>query len=119
MERVTSVVQNVRSNYDTDLFQPIFAKLSDLTGTRPYSGKVGSDDSDLVDMAYRVVADHIRTLCVAIADGCVPSKKGRGFVNFFHPSIVLLSLLEGNKRNNFLFACLFFDVLNHVRMLMY
>lgn len=43
-------------------------------GIQPYSGKVGSDDVDKVDMAYRVVADHIRTLSFAIADGSQPGK---------------------------------------------
>ncbi|KAF3549051.1 hypothetical protein DY000_02003064 [Brassica cretica] len=42
------------------------------TGARPYSGKVGVEDVDRVDMAYRVVADHIRTLSFAIADGSRP-----------------------------------------------
>ena len=45
------------------------------TGVRPYSGKVGTEDKDKIDMAYRIVADHIRTLTVAICDGCRPGEK--------------------------------------------
>ena len=45
---------------------------------RSYSGKVGSEDVDGIDMAYRVVADHIRTLTVAITDGGKPDATGRG-----------------------------------------
>ncbi len=50
------------------------------TGARPYTGKVGDDDTDKMDMAYRVVADHIRTLTIAITDGGRPDKTGRGLV---------------------------------------
>nr|ODO03866.1 alanine-tRNA ligase [Cryptococcus depauperatus CBS 7855] len=79
-ERLVSVLHNVRSNYDTDVFTPIFTKIQELTGARPYGGKLGEDDKDGIDTAYRVIADHIRTLTIAISDGGVPDKDGRGYV---------------------------------------
>jgi alanyl-tRNA synthetase len=79
-ERITSIIQDKRSNYDTDLFMPIFEAIHKGTGTRPYSGNVGDEDVDKVDMAYRVVADHIRTLVIAISDGGRPDNVGRGYV---------------------------------------
>ncbi len=80
LERLVSVLQNVRSNYDTDVFGPIFMKIEQLTGARPYGGKLGTADKDGVDTAYRVIADHIRTLTIAITDGALPSNEGRGYV---------------------------------------
>lgn len=80
LERLTSILQNKSSNYDTDIFMPIFEKITEISGCRPYSGKVGAEDVDLIDMAYRVIADHIRTLTFAITDGCVPANDGRGYV---------------------------------------
>ncbi|KAE9550356.1 hypothetical protein FO519_006439 [Halicephalobus sp. NKZ332] len=80
LERLVAVVQNKVSNYDTDFFTPIFDAIRNGTGIRPYTGKVGAEDTDGVDMAYRVVGDHIRTLTVALADGGRPDNTGRGYV---------------------------------------
>lgn len=80
LERLVSVLQNKMSNYDTDIFVHIFNSIQNITGCRSYAGLLGEEDTDGVDMAYRVVADHIRTLTVAITDGAVPDSEGRGYV---------------------------------------
>ncbi|KIZ04229.1 alanyl-tRNA synthetase [Monoraphidium neglectum] len=80
LERVTSVLQGKMSNYATDLFMPIFDEIRAITGAREYTDKIGKDDTDGVDMAYRVVADHIRTLSFSIADGARPGGDGRDYV---------------------------------------
>ncbi|KAK9475221.1 tRNA synthetases class II (A)-domain-containing protein [Dipodascopsis tothii] len=79
-ERLVSVLQDKMSNYDTDVFTPLFLKIQELTGARPYTGKFGADDVDGLDTAYRIIADHVRTLTFAISDGGVPNNEGRGYV---------------------------------------
>jgi len=74
-ERITAVLQGKRSNYDTDVFAPLMEAIGRLVG-RTYTGKL----DDLSDVAFRVVADHLRMLTFAITDGALPDNKGRGSV---------------------------------------
>lgn len=71
-ERICAILQDVHSNYDTDLFQTIIKKIAELSGV-PYVG-------DLTGMPHRVIADHLRTVAFSIADGVMPSNDGRGYV---------------------------------------
>ena len=94
-ERVTSIMQgtcnftdfkNAKiSNYETDIFRPIFDKLERMSGrkyesTLPKSGSAGDTEQEKVDVAFRVIADHIRTLSFAIADGIQPGNTDRNYV---------------------------------------
>ncbi|MFA7626430.1 MAG: alanine--tRNA ligase, partial [Candidatus Kapaibacterium sp.] len=74
-ERICAVIQGKSSNYDTDVFMPLINRISELSG-RKYDG--GLNDSDSISM--RVIADHVRTLAFAIADGALPGNEGRGYV---------------------------------------
>ncbi len=71
LERLCQILQGKTSNYDTDLFTPIIDSIAQLSGVA-YSEETG--------MSHRVIADHIRCLCFAIADGGMPSNEGRGYV---------------------------------------
>jgi len=76
LERISMVMQNTKSNYETDLFQPIIDLASKLTNT-PYDPK---KPKSAETSALRVLADHARAVCFLIADGVLPSNEGRGYV---------------------------------------
>ncbi|KAJ8599321.1 hypothetical protein CTAYLR_005340 [Chrysophaeum taylorii] len=78
LERLSAILQNKLSNYDTDAFSELFEAIRVEAGCEAYGGRVGSDATR--DTAYRAVADHARCLGVALADGARPSNDGRGYV---------------------------------------
>ena len=73
LERMASVVQNVPTNFDTDLFIPIIRATEEISGE-----KYGQNKE--TDVAFKVIADHIRTVAFAVGDGALPSNEGRGYV---------------------------------------
>ncbi|MBQ9759389.1 MAG: alanine--tRNA ligase, partial [Opitutales bacterium] len=93
-ERATSIIQctknftdftGIISNYETDIFAPIFREIEKLSGkkytsTLPAAGTQGGNEQEKIDIAFRVIADHIRTLSFAIADGIAPGNSDRNYV---------------------------------------
>jgi alanyl-tRNA synthetase len=93
-ERVTGIMQNTRnftdfnriiSNYETDIFRPLFDKIEKLSGkkyasTLPAAGTAAVSEQEKIDVAFRVIGDHIRTLSFAIADGIQPGNTDRNYV---------------------------------------
>lgn len=78
-ERLCMVLQNVTSNYDTDVFTPLIQKIEALTGKK-YTIKAENDEEEKINIAIRVIADHVRAVAFAIADGQLPSNTGAGYV---------------------------------------
>jgi alanyl-tRNA synthetase len=73
LERFASILQDVDSNFDTDLFQPLIQKTCEIAG-------VTYNKNNDTDVALKVVADHIRTVAFSVGDGVLPSNEGRGYV---------------------------------------
>ncbi|NRB75018.1 MAG: alanine--tRNA ligase [Verrucomicrobiales bacterium] len=118
-ERVASIIQctkgltdfsTLASNYDTDVFSPIFDKLSELTGkkytsTVPEGGaRAGLSEQEQIDIAFRVIGDHIRTTSFAIADGIEPGNGGRNYVirNILRRAVRFGRVLGFDAENPFL-----------------
>ena len=73
LERMASIAQNVRTNYETDLFMPIINEVEKVSNKKYL-------ENDAFDVAFKVISDHIRTIAFAIADGALPANEGRGYV---------------------------------------
>ena len=78
-ERLCIVLQGKKSTYDTDIFQPLIRKVEDLCGLR-YKPDDGNKQAEITNIGMRVIADHIRAIAFAIADGQLPSNTGAGYV---------------------------------------
>ncbi len=76
-ERLCMVMQNTQSNYDTDVFTPLIREIETITNN-VYENPKATDDK--VDIAIRVIADHVRAVAFSIADGQIPSNTGAGYV---------------------------------------
>ena len=81
-ERLCMAMQKVTSNYDTDVFTPLIAKVSAITGLNYTSNEVKniSEEQNKINIAIRVIVDHVRAVAFAIADGQLPSNTGAGYV---------------------------------------
>ena len=81
-ERLCMAMQSVTSNYDTDVFTPLIAKIEEITGLKYTSNEVKniSEEQNKTNIAIRVIVDHVRAVAFAIADGQLPSNTGAGYV---------------------------------------
>ena len=78
-ERLCMVLQGVQSNYDTDVFSPIIQHIEKITAAK-YTVKAKNDEDEKINIAIRVISDHVRAVAFAIADGQLPSNTGAGYV---------------------------------------
>ncbi|WP_314894484.1 alanine--tRNA ligase [uncultured Capnocytophaga sp.] len=79
-ERLCMVLQGKQSNYDTDVFTPLIQKVEEITKTRYTNGIQVTPEQEQINVAIRVISDHIRAVAFAIADGQLPSNNGAGYV---------------------------------------
>ena len=79
-ERLCMVLQKKQSNYDTDVFTPLIQKVEEISKSKYYTGSNVTTEQEQINIAIRVISDHIRAVAFAIADGQLPSNNGAGYV---------------------------------------
>lgn len=89
LERIVSVLQETPTNFETDLFLPIIQKTEEIAG-------VDYEKADALKQSFKVIADHLRAVTFAIADGALPSNEGRGYVL---RRLIRRSVMHGRKLN--------------------
>ncbi len=84
LERITAISQSAPTNFDTDLFLPIINEIEKFTKKKyvinSYFDTEKNSEQTSINQAYKIISDHIRTICFAIADGAIPSNKERGYI---------------------------------------
>ncbi len=89
LERIASVLQEAPTNFETDLFMPIIKKVQEISG-------VDYETADELKQSFKVIADHVRAVTFAVADGALPSNEGRGYVL---RRLIRRSVMHGRKLN--------------------
>ncbi len=89
LERIVSVIQDTPTNFETDLFLPIIKKIEEISG-------IEYETAGEKQQSFKVIADHIRTVTFAIADGALPSNEGRGYVL---RRLIRRSIMHGRRIN--------------------
>ena len=87
LERIVSVIQETPTNFETDLFMPLIEKVEEISGKN-------YDTTEELKQSFKVIADHVRAVTFAIADGALPSNEGRGYVL---RRLIRRSVMHGRK----------------------
>ena len=87
LERIVSVIQETPTNFETDLFMPLIEKVEEISGKN-------YDTAEELKQSFKVIADHVRAVTFAIADGALPSNEGRGYVL---RRLIRRSVMHGRK----------------------
>ena len=95
LERLVAVLQGKKSNYDTDLFVPLFDAIEKFAKAPKYEGNFGAHDVKGLDTGYRILADHARMVTVALADGVLPDQKYYQYYVIFIKHVFIIFCVWG------------------------
>ncbi|KAM3718893.1 Alanine--tRNA ligase, cytoplasmic [Dirofilaria immitis] len=116
-ERLVSIAQGMHSAYDTDLFLPLMKSIYKFSKIGEYDGRLGDSSKSKTDIAYRIIADHLRAACIMISDGVEPGSRSRGYHlrRVLRRAALNLTLTLGAERG--MLASLVPDFVNHLTSL--
>ncbi|KAL1131758.1 hypothetical protein AAG570_011371 [Ranatra chinensis] len=121
LERLTALLQGKNSNYDTDLFMPLFETISEVSGLQFYKGNFGPDDVDGLDTKYRILADHARMIAIAIADNVLP-ENSHGLRRVIRKSLIVSEQIMSRNQGvneSFVATNLLLEVIKQVSLVLH